>query len=81
MQCVIEALIVVMVKVRCLLFRIMASYEFQLFLLMLWDVKLTTHPCLVLRSRMRGAIPPLPTPLMAWCSDKEKAQGQLYLYL
>jgi len=36
----------------------------------------------VLRSRMRGAISPLPFPqyaFMAWCSVK--AQGKLYLYL
>jgi hypothetical protein len=44
-------------------------------------VKLTTHLHLVPRSRMRGAIPPLPQyAFMAWCSVK-KAQGQLYLYL
>jgi hypothetical protein len=43
-------------------------------------VKLTTHLHLVLRSRMRGAIPPLPQyAFMEWCSVK--AQGQLYLYL
>jgi hypothetical protein len=31
---------------------------------------------------MRGAIPPLPQyAFMAWCSVKEKAQGQLYFYL
>jgi hypothetical protein len=40
-------------------------------------VKLTTHLHLVLRSRMRGAIHPLPPyAFMAWCSVK--AQGQLY---
>jgi len=42
--------------------------------------KLTTHLQLVLRSRMRGAIPPLQQYVfMAWCSAK--AQRQLYLYL
>jgi hypothetical protein len=41
-------------------------------------VKLTTHLNLVPRSRMRGAIPPLPQyACVAWCSVK--AQGQLYL--
>jgi hypothetical protein len=30
---------------------------------------------------MRGAIPPLAQyAFMAWCSVKDKAQGQLYLY-
>jgi hypothetical protein len=43
-------------------------------------VKLTTHLHLVLRSRMREAIPPLPQyAFMAMCSVK--AQGQLYLYI
>jgi hypothetical protein len=46
------------------------------------SVKLTTNIHLVLRSRIRGAIPPLHQyALMAWCSVKNKAQGQLYLYL
>jgi hypothetical protein len=41
-------------------------------------VKLTTHLRLVPRSRMRGAVPPLPQyAFVAWCSIK--AQGQLYL--
>jgi hypothetical protein len=43
----------------------------------------TTVPLLhhrVQRSRMRGAIPPLPQyAFMVWCSVKKKAQGQLYL--
>jgi hypothetical protein len=31
---------------------------------------------------MRGVIPPLPQyAFMAWCSVKEKEQGQLHLYL
>jgi len=43
-------------------------------------VELTTHLHLVRRSRMRGAIPPLPQyAFMAW--SLVKAQGQLYLYL
>jgi hypothetical protein len=43
-------------------------------------MKLTTHLHLVPRSRMRGAIPPLPQhAFMAWCSFK-KAQGQLYIH-
>jgi len=38
-------------------------------------VKLTTHFHLVPRSRMRGAIPPLPQYVfMVWCSVKKKAQ-------
>jgi hypothetical protein len=42
-------------------------------------VKLTTHLHLVLRSRMPGAVPPLPQyAIMTWCSVK--TQGQLYLY-
>jgi len=44
-------------------------------------VKLTTHFHPLPRSRMRGAILPLPQYIfMLWCSVK-KAQGQLYLYL
>jgi hypothetical protein len=44
--------------------------------------KLTTHLHLVPRSRMRGAITPLPQQaFMALCSVKEKAQWQLYFYL
>jgi hypothetical protein len=36
-------------------------------------VKLTTHLHLVPKSRMRGAIPPLPQyAVMAWCSIKRK---------
>jgi hypothetical protein len=43
-------------------------------------VKLITHLHLVSRSRMRGAIPPLPKyAFKAWRYLK-KAQGQLYLY-
>jgi hypothetical protein len=43
-------------------------------------VKLTTHLNLVLRSRMYGAIPPLPQyAFMAWCPVK--AQGNLYFCL
>jgi hypothetical protein len=43
-------------------------------------MKLTTHLHLVLRSRMRGAIPPLfQHNFMAWCAFKP--QGQLYLHL
>jgi hypothetical protein len=43
-------------------------------------VKLTTHLHLVPRSRIRGAVTPLPQNVfMAWCSPK--AQGQLYAYL
>jgi hypothetical protein len=43
-------------------------------------VKLTTHLHLVPRSRMLGAMPPLPQyAFMAWRSIK--AQGQIYLYL
>jgi hypothetical protein len=43
-----------------------------------WDVKLTTHLHLVLRSRMHGAIPPLlQYAFMVWCSVK--AQGHFYL--
>jgi hypothetical protein len=39
-------------------------------------VKLTTHLHLELRSRMRGAIPPLPQyASMAWCSVKKKSAG------
>jgi len=42
-------------------------------------MKLTTHLHLVQRSRIGGAIPPLPQyAFMVWCSVK--AQG-LYLYL
>jgi hypothetical protein len=42
-------------------------------------VKLTTHLHLVPRSRMLGALPPLPQyAFLAWCSVKP--QGQLYLY-
>jgi hypothetical protein len=45
-----------------------------------WVVKLTTNLHLMPRSRMRGAIPPLPQyAFMAWCSVK--AQGQLSLPL
>jgi hypothetical protein len=37
-----------------------------------WGVKLTTHLCLVLSSRMCGAIPTLPQyTFMAWCSVKK----------
>jgi len=40
-------------------------------------VKLTTHPNLVPKLRIREAIPPLPQyALMVWCSVK--AQGRLY---
>jgi hypothetical protein len=43
-------------------------------------MKLTTHLHLVPKSRMRGAIPPLPQyAFMEWCSAK--AQGQFYTYL
>jgi hypothetical protein len=43
-------------------------------------IKLSTHIHLVPRSRMRGAIPPLPQyAFIALCSVK--AKGQLYLYL
>jgi hypothetical protein len=43
-------------------------------------VKLTTHPHLVPRLRMRGAILPLPQyAFTTWCSVK--AQGQFYLFL
>jgi len=43
-------------------------------------MKLTTHLHLVLRSRMYGAISPLPQySYMVWCLVK--AQGQLYFYL
>jgi hypothetical protein len=43
-------------------------------------VKLTTHPYLMPRSRMHGALPPLPQyAFMPWCLFK--AQGQVYLYL
>jgi hypothetical protein len=43
-------------------------------------VKLTAHLHLVPRSRMRGAIPPLPQyALLVWCSVK--VQGQFYIYL
>jgi len=42
-------------------------------------MKLTTHPRLIPRSRMRGAIRLLPQySFLVWCSIK--AQGQLYLY-
>jgi hypothetical protein len=42
-------------------------------------VKLSTHLRLVPRSRMRGAIPPLPQySFMAWCSVK--IQGHLYFF-
>jgi hypothetical protein len=45
-------------------------------------MKLTTHLHLVLRSRIRGAVFPLPQyALMAWCLIKKKEQGPLYLYL
>jgi hypothetical protein len=41
-------------------------------------VKLTSHLHLVLRSRMRGSIPPLPQhAFMVWCSGE--AQEQIYL--
>jgi len=41
-------------------------------------MKLTTHLYLMLRSRMGGAILPLPQyPFTVWCSVK--AEGQLYL--
>jgi hypothetical protein len=43
-------------------------------------MKLTTHLHLAPRSRICGAIPPLPQyAFIAWCSVK--AQGRLYLYL
>jgi len=42
-------------------------------------VKLTTHLYLVPRSRMRGAIPPLPT-ISSWRGAQlKKSQGQIYL--
>jgi hypothetical protein len=45
-----------------------------------WAMKLTTHLHLVPRSRMHGAIPPLPQyAFMVWCSVK--TQGQLYIYI
>jgi hypothetical protein len=45
-------------------------------------VKLTTHFHLVMRSRMRGAISPLPnTPTWRGAQLKRKAQGQLHLCL
>jgi hypothetical protein len=45
-------------------------------------MKLTTHIHLVPRSRLRGAIPPLPHyAFMAWCSVKARKQLYLYLYL
>jgi hypothetical protein len=38
-----------------------------------WAVKLTTHFHLVVRSRMRGAIPPIRLYVfMAWCSVKHR---------
>jgi hypothetical protein len=44
------------------------------------DVRLTTHLHLVPRSRMRGAIPPIPRYVfMVWCSVKKKEQGQIFL--
>jgi len=43
-------------------------------------VKLTTHLHLMSKSRMRGAVPPIPnTP--SWRGARLKAQRQLYLYL
>jgi hypothetical protein len=45
-------------------------------------MKLTTHLHLVPRSRMHGAIPPLPnTPPWHGAQLKKKAWGQLHLYL
>jgi len=43
-------------------------------------MKLTINLHLGPKSKMRGAMPPLPKyAFMAWCSVK--AEGQLYLYL
>jgi hypothetical protein len=45
-------------------------------------VKLTTHIHPMPRSRMRGAIPPLPQyAFMAWCSVKHRENFTFYLYL
>jgi hypothetical protein len=45
------------------------------------NVKLTTHLHLVLRSRMCGAIPPLPQyTFIAWCSIKAHGQFDLLPY-
>jgi hypothetical protein len=45
-------------------------------------MKLTTHFNLAPTSRMRGGIALLNQyVLIAWCSVKEKAQGQFYIYL
>jgi hypothetical protein len=45
-------------------------------------VKLTTHPHLVPKSRMRGAIPPFPRYVfMAWWLVKHRDNFSFYLYL
>jgi hypothetical protein len=47
-----------------------------------WGVKLTTHLHLVLRSRMSGAIPPLPnSPSRRGTQLKQKDNFTFYLYL
>jgi hypothetical protein len=49
---------------------------------MLWGVKLTTHLHLEPRSRMRGAIPPLPQNVfMAWCLVKHRDNFTILLLL